>query len=209
VQGEESNHAVEGFFSYGPLNSDIQPRYVRQHVAFLSYSYLRSLGIFMPGRHPLRFSVGAGISSLLTFTDFNTTDETGYTTFDQSWLWSHSLNVILCGEYELDSQKSLTVQVTTPVAALVSRPENERWMSANNSKVIHDYFKAAAQGKMEYLWDNAVVSASIQYRQSLGGQFDVVGTYAFRYVGSGRPAPILSTRMYMNNLLVGVSWRIR
>jgi hypothetical protein len=206
VQSEQSRHTVDAFFSYGPLDSDIQPRYVREHVASLSYSYVCSVAALEFGGRPLQFSAGGGISSFLLFTDFNTTDQTGYTTYDQSWYWSHSLNIVLSGEYEFDAGKNLAVRLTAPIAALVSRPENERWMSPSNSEVSHNYFKAAGQGKIEYVWSNLVLFTDVEYRQSIGNDFSFLATYRFGYISSGRPAPILSMGTYMNNLSIGILW---
>ena len=208
VLSSESWHNVDAFFSYGALNSDIQPRFVREYVAALSYSYVYSMGTTMVAGRPLQFSAGGGISSLLLFTDFNTTDETNYTTYDQSWYWSHSLNIVLSGGYEFDADKNLSVRFTVPVAGLVSRPENERWMSSNNSEVRHNYFKAAAKGMMEYIWDSFVLYTDIDYRHSLSSDFSLFATYRFGVVSSNKPASLLSTGMFMNNFLVGIDWQI-
>jgi hypothetical protein len=204
VQTEQSTHTAEIFFSDGALNSDIQPRYVREHLASLSYSYARSLCTTDLRGHPLQFLLGGGISSFFSYTDFNTTDETHYTTYDQAWYWSHSLNIVLSGRYEFDPEKSLTVRLTVPVAGLVSRPENERWLSQANLDVTHDFYKAITQGKMEYLWNSFVLFTEIEYRHALSNDFDLLATYRFAYVSTSKPASILAMGMYMNNLTLGI-----
>ena len=208
IESENSNHIMDAFFSYGALNSDIQPRYVRQHVASLSYSYAHSIAATEFAGRPLQFSAGGGISSLLLYTDLNTTDETNYTKYDQSWYWSHSANIALSGGFELDENKKLNIRITTPVIALISRPENERWMSQKNSEVSDNYFEAATQGRVEYFWNNLVLFTDIEYRQSISDNFDILAAYRFGYISSSRPASILAMGMYMNNLTIGVAWSL-
>jgi hypothetical protein len=209
VETEMNRHRVDAFFSTGALNPDIQGREVTEKGGYLSYSFVHSLNRWDLGGHPFRFSLGGGISSFVMNTDFNTTDETGYTKLDQSWYWSHSLNLVLLGEYHFDRDKNLTLQLTAPLVGLVSRPENGHRLSQNNLDVVDENFlKAATQGKMEYLWSNFVLFTDVEYRQSLSNGFDLLVAYRFGYVSSNKPASMLSMGTYMNSLSVGILWSI-
>jgi len=203
---DNNRHRADAFFSKGAINSDVQQRDVTQYVGYLSYSFVHSLNSWEIGDHPFQFLAGGGVSSFVMNTDFFATDEYGDKTYDQSWYWSHSLNLVLSGEYQIDADKNLIVQFTAPLASLVSRPENGHWLSQNNLDVSKSFLKAATHGKMEYLWNNFVLSTDIEYRQSLSDGFDLLATYRFGYVSSDRPASLLSMGAYMNNFLIGISW---
>ena len=206
IESGRSRHTIEAFYSQGPLSSDPQPRDVTQHVGYFSYSYVYSLAAPKPGEDGVRFSLGGGISSFVMQTDFNTTDETHYTTYDQSWYWAHSVNLVCSGGYEFSARKYISLRVTIPIALLVSRPANERWMNSNNAAVSDNFAKAATQGSMEYAWDSFDLFADLEFRYPLGGDFDILATYRFGYVSSSKPASILSMGMYMNTYLAGILW---
>jgi len=204
AQTDMGRHTIDAFYGQGALNSKIQPRNVMQHVGYFSYSFVFSVATPEIAGNVLRSSVGGGISSFVMQTDFNTTDETNYTTYDQSWYWAHSVNLVLSEGYEIETRKTLSLRFTVPIALLVSRPANERWMNSNNAAVINNFFKAAGQGRMDYVWNNLAIFTDIEFRYPLGGAFDILAIYSFGYVSSGRPDPILSLGMYINTYMLGV-----
>jgi len=207
VKTENNQHRVDGFFTIGALSPDIPQREVTLKGGYLSYSFVHSLSAWKLGGNPVQLLVGGGISSLAMNTDFNTTDETGYITLDQSWYWSHSLNVALLGKYQLDGEKNLSLQLTAPIVGLVSRPENGHRLSQKNLEVVDkNFFNAFTQGKIDYLWNNFVLFTDFEYRQSLSSKFDLIAAYRFGYVSSNRPASTLSTHTYFNNFLAGIEW---
>ena len=179
-----------------------------EKLASLSYSFVHSLTTWEVGGSPLEVFLGGGVSSFAMNTDFNTADETGYVKLDQSWYWSHSLNLVLCGEYRIAEGKSLALQCAAPVVALVSRPENGHRLSQNNMDVIEDFTKSATQGKIEYLWSSFVLFTDVEYRQSISNKFQLIALYRFGYVSSNKPDSMLGSDAYMNNLTVGIVWMI-
>lgn len=200
-----ATHTGDIRFSIGSLDSDLQPREVTQYVLYVSYSFLHALRAWDIAGRPLQFSLGTGLSSFATVTDFNTVDKFGnYTYSDESWYWSHALNLHLRGKYLLAESRSLSLQLTTPVVRLVSRPENGHDSNSKNAEVRDNYLNAAKQGESEFLWDNLVLLCEIEYRQRLSDHFDLRGAYWFGYASSDKP---LAMGMYMNDFLVGILWR--
>jgi hypothetical protein len=88
------------------------------------------------------------------------------------------------------------------------RANNGHWLSQNNLDVNKSFLNSGLQGKMEYIWDNPVVAAEVEYRHAISEVVSLRGTYRFNYVSSDRPDPILSMHMHMNQLLVGIGWRL-
>ena len=207
MKTENNRHSIDGFFTIGALNPDIPQREVTLKGGYLSYSFVHLLNTENPIEHPLQFFLGGGISSFVVNTDFDTEDETGYTKLDQSWYWSHSLNVVFQSEYRFVESKNFMLRLTVPIVGLVSRPENGHRLKQNNLDVVDDnFFNAATQGKMDYLWKSFVIYTDIEYRQSLSSTIDFLASYRFSYISSNKPASALSTGMYMNNFLAGIEW---
>src|SRR5512140_2966913 len=140
ARSTNDRHRVDASFSIGGLNADIPSREVSEKVGSLAYSYVHALNRVEPGGLPVQIWLGGGISSFAMNTDFNTTDETGYTTYDQSWYWAHTLNAVLSGEYQFAGSNSLSLRLTMPIVGLVSRPENGHRLSESNVEVRDDSF---------------------------------------------------------------------
>ena len=191
----------------GELCSEIQPTDAKQYVGYLAYSAAYPLGMWEIAGHPFVFALGGGLSSSVGNTDFNVTDlVNNYTFYDQSWYWSHSLNVVLRFDYQLAVHQQVSLHCTVPVVGLVSRPENGHWLNANNLEVVNGFLNAAKQGKAEFVWSGVALSTQIEYRQRIGPHLDLLGTYWFGYASSDKPSPMLSMEMYMNRVLIGIEW---
>ena len=204
---KDNRHRIDGFFTIGTLNPDIQQREVTLKGGYISYSFVHSLHSWELAGHQLQLSIGPGISSYVMNTDFNTTDETGYITLDQSWYWSHSFNLIFLGNYIFDKNKNISLQFTIPFAELVSRPENGHRLSQTNLDVVDkNFLNASKQGKLEYLWNNFVFFTDLEYHQSINNNFELGLGYRFGWVSSDKPASILFTSMYMNQLFAGIDY---
>ena len=198
---EKNINKVDAFFSTGSLNSDIQPRNINHYVGYISYSFLHQLVPFKLGDSPIKFSIGGGFSSFLENTDFYT-DEIA--DVDHSWYWSHSLNLLVKGDYQLDNRKNIFIQLTLPAVKFVSRPQNGHLLNDRNSEVNKNFLNAAKKGRLELLWKNPVFILEIGYRQPIGDKLDFFGTYMFGYTSSNRPDAMLTMNNYMNNLLIGI-----
>ena len=156
-----------------------------------------SVGLFIPGK----------FSSLVMNTDFNNVDNVyGTSLYDQSWYWDHSLNLVVLAEYRPAGRGSFALQFTAPVVGLVSRPKNGHWLNADNYEVIRNFGNAAVQGLLEPFWNAPVAFMTVEYTHSLTEHLNLRGSYSFAYVGSDRPADILSMGMYMNDIVAGAEW---
>lgn len=206
VKSETDKHSIDGYFSVGSISADLQPRDVTQYVGGLSYSYVRLLSPWRVLGCPLQLSLGGGLSSYVMNTDFLTTDETGYTTYDQSWYWLHSVNAVISADYEIGEGRNFLLQCTIPVMGIVTRPENGHFMNQRDLDVAHDFLKAATGGKAEYIWNDFVLFAGIQYRQALSKHIGLLVDYRFGYVSSSKPAELLAMAAYMNSLSAGLVW---
>jgi hypothetical protein len=197
-------HTADLFFSAGSVDSDVQPRDVTQYASFVSYSFLHSVREWNIRNHSLEVYIGAGLSSLFTYTDFIATDKNAnYKYYDQSWYWSHALDFHILGEYQFDERRTLSVQFTTPIVRLVARPENGHEFNEQNMEVTHNFFSAVDDGKAEFFWENLVIRWEAAYSEQLSKQIGVRCAYSFTYASSDKP---LSMGMYWNNFLVGVFW---
>ena len=204
---ESSRHRIDGFFSTGNLNTDLPSRDLTQYVGSFSYSFVHTIASSELAGHPLEFFVGGGVSSFVANTDFVAPDEWN-PYYDQSWYWSHSLNLILRSEYHVGERSSFAVEFSMPMVRFVSRPDNGHWLSSKNGEVSDNFLNAAGQGKIEYVWENLVLLTSLEYRMPLSERVDFRGSYQFGYVSSDRPHPEISMGMYMNRFLVGIDWQL-
>lgn len=196
-----SRHAVDFFYGSGQPESDFQSRDITEEVARLSYRYTHVLDNRDIGGVPFRTSLGGGISSFIANTDYNEVNKiTANTFYDEAWYWSNALNLLLRGAYLISEQRSLSIEFRAPVFSLVSRPENGHYFNNANTEVMHNFINAAKQGKPEFLWDNFVLHAELEYRQRLSTRFSLSVGYSFVYVSSDRPLPM---GMYMNDFVVG------
>ncbi len=206
-RGSESRHAIEAFFSTGGISADLQARDGTQSIGYLAYSYTHAIARWTLSDNPLVLSVGGGVSSFVTDTDLRSTDVVyNITVFDQSWYWSHAVNITLLCEYKVSGKGDLSVQLTSPLARLVTRPQNGHWLNGNNLEVSRNFLNAARRGQMEYFWDAFDAIAEIEYRQRVSDDFEFVGTYLFGYASTSRPDPMLSLGMYANHVMLGISW---
>ena len=205
--GEESRHAIEAVFSTGGMGPDVLHQDVKQYIGFLSYTYLRVLGRWEVNGSPLVFSAGGGLASYVTDTDVREIDPSqNVTTFEQSWYWSHALHVDLLGEYALSTRDDITVHLSTPLVALVTRPHNGHWLNSSNLDVSKNFLNAATNGRLEYLWDAFVLQAEVGFSHRMSDNVELTGTYLFGYVSSNQPDPMLSLGTYANHFLLGIHW---
>ncbi len=201
-----NRHALEASFGSGPLNSDIQPREAFAYIGQVSYAYTHIVDTWDMGGNPFELSLGAGLSTFVTNTDFNVTDKLyNVTTYDQSWYWAHAVNVLLRGEYSPGAENSISFQLTMPLAQLVSRPGTGHSFNNRNAEVHENFLNAATQGKLDFLWDNVTILGECEYRHRIIEHLAVRGIYSFRYVSSDRP---VNFGMYMNTVVVGILWVI-
>ncbi len=196
-----SRQAIETSFASGTIKSAAQPRDVTPYDGSISYAYLRSL---RPpgGGFPLALLAGVGVSSFLTWTDFNATDPaTGYTFFDRSWYWSHALDAHLLADYGLAGGRHLALRVSAPVVRLVSRPENGHAFNASNASVMRNLLHAATGGSVVALWESPVVEWQLEFQQPIGARVGLRIGYAFQNASSETPLPL---RMYTNRVTVSL-----
>lgn len=207
AESENEKHALETYFSTGKIDSDEQPRNVTPTIASLSYSYTHVIDNWEIAERSFKLSLGAGLSSFVTNIDFVTESQAGLGEYyDQSWYWSHSLNFLVSGDYSLSEDKTLSAQLVLPFFRIVSRPYSGHWNNPKNSEIISDnFFKAAVNGKREFLWDNFVLYCAIEYKQKLKEDIYLRGSYRFNFVSSDRP---LSMNSYMNNFLIGFDFSL-
>lgn len=204
VKSKQIKHAVDFYFSTGHINSDVQPRDVTPYIGSASYSFFHTLQTWTIAEHPLEIYIGTGLSSFFAYTDFVAEDRAAdYRYYDQSWYWSHSLDLHFLGEYQFDVNRSLLIKLTTPIVRLVSRPENGHEFNEKNMRIINSFFNAAKGGKPELFWENPAVLCELEYRGRITDRAEFRGAYSFTYISSDRP---LSMGMYWNNFMVGISW---
>jgi hypothetical protein len=202
---EQSRHAVDASFAIGHPESDRQNRDVEQIVASLEYSFLHRIAGWDVGGRPLDLSLGAGLSSYVANTDFNTVDPLHGRFNDQSWYWSHAVDLSLAGRYRLDEGKDVSVQMAMPVVRLVSRPANGHYLSGENWEVIQNFLHAAGDGRSEFFWDALVLRTQVEYRQQVGERLELRGTFLFTYTSSDTPLPM---GMFSNTFLIGLAWAL-
>lgn len=198
-----SRHEVFGYFSSGSPESDKQTFEIRQKTASLTYSFFHNFSKLDIAGSPCFFLVGAGLSTFVTNSDLVLKSKSYNGVFtDQSWYWSHSVNLLTCGDYHVSEKTNLTVKLNMPFFKVASRPENGHWLDGNNSKVVYDnFFNAAKGGKGEFLWDNLVVLCDVEFIQKINERFSFHGSYGFNFTSSDRP---FAMDMFMNNLLIGL-----
>lgn len=207
AESENGKHSIETYFSIGKIDSDEQPRNVTPTIASLSYSYSHVIDDWEIAERPLKFYLGAGLSSLVMNIDFVAESQAGLGKYyDQSWYWLHSIDFLVSGDYELSSDKILSAKLVLPFFRVASRPYNGHWNNPKNSEIVNDSFlNAALNGKREFLWDNFVLYCAIDYKQKLKENIYLRGSYRFNFVSSGRPLPMNS---YMNNFLIGFDFSL-
>ncbi len=198
LKNENDRHTAEVFFSTGGIESGKPGADASQYAGSLSYSYVRIVERFGVGGRPLEFGLGAGLSTFVTYTNFAAVDGGGYL--------SHSLNLLLRGEYRLEERRSVSVQLSMPTVRIVTRPDNGHHFSEFNNAIDQNFSRGLTKGRLELPWENLVLLGECEYRQSLGASLDLHCSYWFSYAASDRPDPILSMGQYMNRLLVGLVW---
>jgi hypothetical protein len=206
IKSGASLHYLDIHFSTGKINSPDQPRDARQYIGSISYSYFHSINKCKGGKYPIEFFLGTGITSNLANTTFNSVDNTnGYGFYDQSWYWSHSLDLHIRGEFHLTDRNSLNAQFSIPALGLVSRPENGHYFNEHNARIINSFLNAAINGKPTFIWNNPVYSFRFEYLRSLGLKSNFRISYSFGYISSDTPQ---SMRLYSNNFLAGIIWQL-
>ncbi len=201
-----AKHYVELYYSHGSPSPDNQDFNITENQGALSYSFLQNIHKLKLMDLPLNLFLGGGISSFVMNSDLMTDSKEGlgyYT--DQSWYWSHALNINAEGEYLLSENKTLSVQFQVPFFKIVTRPSNGHWLGTKNQKVLNNFLNAAGGGKGEFFWKNFIILYKIEYMQILNEHLALKGSYRFNYTSSNTP---FSMGMYMNNLSIGIDWRL-
>jgi hypothetical protein len=125
-------HSIEIFYSAGSPDSKRTQVDASQRMGCLSYSYSHSVNSWSFGESTLDFSLVAGISSFVMYTDLIVNSQIGGgKSTDQSWYRSHSLNIFSGGDYSFSEHQNLSVQFVVPVFKIVSRPNNGHWLDQN------------------------------------------------------------------------------
>lgn len=203
----KTTHTLDFGWSTGGLDADGgQPAAkATAHVGYVSYAMTRSIRKTRVAGRKLHFALGGDVSTFVSYETVGVPANTNWYGADESWYWSHALDLQLLGEYELSAARSLSVRLATPVARLVSRPDNGHFYSPRNRAVQHEsVLDAAKGGQAELPWGNPAARCDIEYRQRLGARLTLRASYAFRFFSSRTP---LAMRAYTNNLLVGLLWR--
>lgn len=190
-------------FGVGHIDSHTLPRDVSEHLGELTYTYMRAVGTATAAGARTAIFVGGGVSSTMSFTDFDATDpSSGYTYFDRSWYWSHALNVEAEAEYRAGGRGRLVAHFSAPVVRLVSRPKNGHDFNASNARVIHGVLNAARPGPAVGLWQDPAMACRLAYRQRLGTRGSLEVGYAFAYATSSTP---MALHMYTEGFHVGLA----
>jgi len=196
---DNSRHAADMYFSTGGISSDEQPRDVTLYSWLISYAYTYTVHALDVSGRPLELSLGGGLSTFGALINM----PMGYNNGDASWYGAHNFNVHVRSDYRLGERSSLSLQLTTPIVRLVSRPKNGHSLAETNN---WDRWDENLPSEVEFFWENLVLFSEIEYRHRLSDHVGLQGTYWFGYASSDRPAELLSINMYMNNFLVGIEW---
>ena len=200
-------HEAEIYFSTGNPATTAQSTEIKQKIGSISYSFLYNFDQEKIYRSPLDVYLGAGVSSFVMNTDYFLNSDYGLGQYtDQSWYWSHSINLLLAGVYSINEKNSLTMHLSIPLVSLISRPSNGHWMDQKNLNIINNsFFNAAKGGNLEFFTDNFVIQGLIQFSQKVSDKLSFNGTYRFNFVSSNEP---LAMRTYMNTFMAGIEFAL-
>jgi hypothetical protein len=199
---ETSCHIANVKFNTGKASTDNLPGETDHIIALISYTYLHNFTSINIAGADISLSAGGGISTYIENTDYQYNSSSYGTLNDQSWYWSHAVNLACRAVYTYSNDISFLYQLSLPAFSIVSRPENGHWLNRKNSEIMYDNFLHAAQnGKGEFIWDNFCFDCSITYRQVINNNIAFKGSYSFNYISSDRP---LSLGMYKNDFLAGI-----
>lgn len=198
-------HTVDLYFSYGNPEPNHSQLELTQYIGGISYSFFHSIDSLKICGSPFAFSLGVGLSSFVMNTDYNISSSLGLgKSYDQSWYWSHALDIKIRGDYILSDIQSLSVQLGAPIIKIVSRPANGHWLDSSYNEVSRDNFlNAATQGRREFIWNNFVLDFKFNYHHRISNTINLICGYNFNFTSSDRP---LTMKSYMNNLLIGVDY---
>lgn len=199
---DENIHSVIADFSKGTLSAKTNNEETTQYFGELSYSYSHVIYTIEVSGNPMKFFVGAGVSTLFLIND-NFTEQgiTWYGPVDKTWYWSHSINIETGGIFSLGNLRTLTLRVGSPLYRSVSRPDPAHHFSRRNIDAQDNFLNSALKGKPEFIWDNIMLSCNIEYVQQLKENLTLNASYGFYYTSSDEP---LTMKTYMNIFLVGL-----
>jgi hypothetical protein len=201
IIGEDLRHEFNATFDLGHPESDRQVRNVKQIFASLSYDLLPRVTSWEIAGHPCELVLGPGIQSFLSNTEFDASNTPEGMFDDQSWYWSHSLNVTTAAVYRWETRTSLQLRLTMPMVRFISRPDNGHYLSDRNWDIILDFAKSVEPNRWEFFWEQLVLGTEIEFRHGLGQRLELRASYRFTFVSSREP---LEMAMYMNTLSLGV-----
>ncbi len=203
---QETRHEIVLKFFTGTIASDVQRRDVREKGGSLSYVFRRPLHCRKTGQKGFEAFIGVGVSSTVVDTDVSTPkDVTWAGAIDESWQWSHALEMHLAGEYVFGERQTVSVAACAPMYRNESRPSPGHWYSPRNREVSDNFWNAAARGSNEFIWDEFSASFEVEYRGRVTERADVTCSYAFLYGSSVTPLPM---GMSMNIFFAGIDVRL-
>lgn len=199
-------HRVDCHYAGGSLESDRQPREVREHLAMISWSRQWALRTWpMHRTGSLDILAGGGASSTLSDTDF--LDPEGFSmvdVIDESWYWSHSLDLAVVVAWRADSTRSgIVLEAGAPLLQLVSRPGYAHHLSRRNRAISENFLRAALGGRLAPVWREPAASLRARATRALGEHIGVEAAWRLAWWSASEPLPL---RMLSSDYLAGIRW---
>ena len=174
---------------------------VEQFAGCISYSLLHQIYNVDYANSNINLNLGAGIKSFVSYE--NTLDPNYFIlSGEDSWYWSHSLNLIFSGVYNIVNKHSINFQLSSPFIRTVSRPD----FSQNQLyyEVESNHLKAAKYGDIEFLWNDFVIFSNLSYVYNLSKHIGLNISYNFYYASTHKTQFM---GLYSNNFLLGGGWQ--
>ena len=194
-------HDVETFISLGKIFSTFNQNLVEQFAGCISYSLLHQIYNVDYANSNINLNLGAGIKSFVSYE--NTLDPNYFIlSGEDSWYWSHSLNLIFSGVYNIVNKHSINFQLSSPFIRTVSRPD----FSQNQLyyEVESNHLKAAKYGDIEFLWNDFVIFSNLSYVYNQSKHIGLNISYNFYYASTHKTQFM---GLYSNNFLLGGGWQ--
>ncbi len=204
-ESETQRLAIDVGFTNGALDFGREPRDVTQYVGNISFVWASKVGTSGIAGFPLDVWLGGGLSSNVMNTDFNSIGRTPSDIYyDQSWYWSHALDIDLAVACRLPDRRRVSLELTSPLYRLVSRPGNGHHLNSRNTEVSQNFLNAALHGKGSFLWESFALQGEVAATTPLGERFDLRCAYRFMFASADSP---FEMAMYANQFLLGLEWQ--